>query len=104
MRRKLPAAAKHGELDVDRAPVHPGTVLWEEFMKPNNIDGPALAKHIGHSPYAIQRVLAGARGIDADLAWSLAGAFGTTPEFWLNLSNAHYLVTCQPIELPNKII
>ncbi len=67
------------------APVHPGEVLSEEFLKPLGLSANALAARIGVPGNRISTIAAGKRSISGDTALRLAPALGTTPEFWMNL-------------------
>lgn len=66
-------------------PVHPGEVLFEEFLKPMNISQNRLALNIGVPARRINEVVLGKRSISADSALRLARFFGTSAEFWLGL-------------------
>ena len=68
-----------------RVPVHPGTILLEEFLEPLHLSAVYLARHLRTPVEIIESLLAGERAITAELAWRLAQAFGTTPELWMNL-------------------
>ncbi len=70
-------------------PIHPGEILQEEFLKPLGISQNALARALRVPPDRINAIVQGKRSITADTALRLARAFGTTPQFWLNLQ-AHY--------------
>lgn len=74
-----------------RIKTHPGEVLLEEFLKPNNITPHALALAIGVSSSRISEITKCVRSVTPDTALRLARYFGTTPQFWLNLQNAHDL-------------
>lgn len=65
------------------APVHPGEVLLEEFLKPLNMSQRQLAKDLGVNPSTINRIVNGYMKINAKLALKLAETLNTTPEFWL---------------------
>jgi addiction module HigA family antidote len=67
------------------APVHPGEVLLEEFIKPWGISQNRLAKHMGITATRLNEIVRGRRGISGDTALRLGRATNTTPEFWLNL-------------------
>lgn len=67
------------------APVHPGEVLQEEFLKPMGLSQNRLALQIGVPPRRINEIVLGKRGITADTALRLARYFGTSPQFWLGL-------------------
>ncbi len=70
-------------------PIHPGEILLEEFLKPLGISQNALARALRVPPDRVNAIVQGKRSITADTALRLARAFGTTPQFWLNLQ-AHY--------------
>lgn len=67
------------------APVHPGEVLFEEFLRPMEISQYRLATDISVPPPRINEIVHGTRRISADTALRLARYFGTTERFWLNL-------------------
>lgn len=71
------------------SPIHPGEILLEEFLKPLGISQNALARALRVPPDRVNAIVQGKRSITADTALRLARAFGTTPQFWLNLQ-AHY--------------
>lgn len=72
-------------------PIHPGEVLWEEFLKPMGISQNRLALNIGVSPRRINEIVLGKRGITADTALRLAKFFGISAEFWLGLQSQYDL-------------
>ena len=56
------------------------------LRQPNKQDWAALlAEHIGCEVKAINRIVNGRSSIGAELAMRLAGALGTSSEFWLNV-------------------
>lgn len=67
------------------APIHPGEILLEEFMKPLALSQNALARTLRVPPRRINEIVLGQRGISADTALRLARYFGTTAEFWTGL-------------------
>jgi len=67
------------------APIHPGEVLSEEFLKPLELSASALARKIGVPASRVSEIAAGRRSITGDTALRFAAAFGTTVEFWMNL-------------------
>jgi addiction module HigA family antidote len=67
------------------APLHPGEVLLEEFMKPLKISQNRLGLALKVSPRRINEIVHGKRSITADTALRLSRFFGTSPEFWLGL-------------------
>jgi len=79
-----------------RIPTHPGEVLLEEFLEPLGLTQVALAAHLGIPVQRINELVRGKRGVTPETAWLLAGAFGTTPEFWLALQTNHDLARARP--------
>ena len=83
-------------LPEQRIPTHPGEILAEEFLKPLELTQVALADHIGVPVQRVNEIVRGKRGITADTAWLLSGAFATTPDFWINLQTSYDLATRRP--------
>lgn len=79
-----------------RTPTHPGEILSEDFLKPLGFTQVKLAEHLGVPVQRINELVRGKRGVTPETAWMLAGAFATTPEFWLNLQTNHDLVRSRP--------
>ena len=79
-----------------RIPTHPGEILLEEFLKPLGMSQIAFARHIGVPTQRINEIVRGKRGVTPDTAWLFSQAFGTTPEFWLNLQAAYDLARSRP--------
>ncbi|MFI5363016.1 MAG: HigA family addiction module antitoxin [Elusimicrobiota bacterium] len=73
------------------APVHPGEILREEFMKPVGITQYRVAKDIHVSPRRINEIVRGLRAVSADTALRLGRYFGVAPQFWLNLQTGYDL-------------
>jgi len=67
------------------APIHPGEILREEFMKPHGLSQNALARALGVPPRRINEIVLEKRSITADTALRLARFFGTTAEMWTGL-------------------
>jgi antitoxin HigA-1 len=91
-------------LPENRIPTHPCEVLSEEFLKPLGLTQVALAAHLGVPVQRINELVRGKRGVTPDTAWLLAGAFGTTPEFWINLQTAHDLAVTRPAKQPSSLL
>ena len=72
-----------------RAPVHPGEILVEEFLKPLELTQVALAERIGVPFQRINQIARGRRAVTPDTALRLAHVFGTSADFWLNLQQAY---------------
>jgi len=80
----------------NRAPAHPGEILREEFLLPLGVSQVALAAHLGVPVQRVNEIVRGKRGVTPDTAWLLAQAFGTTPEFWVNLQTTYDLARSRP--------
>jgi addiction module HigA family antidote len=65
--------------------IHPGEILFEEFLLPMGISQNALARAAGVPPRRINEIILGKRGVTADTALRLAAFFGTSEGFWLGL-------------------
>ena len=67
------------------APVHPGEILLEEFLRPLGVSQYQLAKAVDVPARRINEIVHGQRRISADTALRLARYFGTSERFWMNL-------------------
>jgi len=76
-----------------RVRTHPGEVLREEFMVPLGLSANALALALRVPATRITAIIrqTAPRAVTADTALRLARYFGTSPQFWLNLQQAHDL-------------
>jgi antitoxin HigA-1 len=81
------------------APVTPGEMLREEFLKEYGLSQNQLAKAIGVSPNRITEIVNNRRRISADTALRLGLYFGNSAEFWLNLQS-HYDLKMARRQLP----
>lgn len=73
------------------APIHPGEILLEEFLKPMDISQYQLAKDISVPPRRINDIVHGNRSVTADTAIRLSRYFGLSERFWLNLQASYDL-------------
>lgn len=87
----------------NRVPTQPGEILLEEFLIPLELSQASFAKHLDIPTQRINEIVKGKRGISPDTAWLFSQAFGTTPEFWLNLQNAFDLAAKKPTKKVPKI-
>lgn len=65
------------------APVSPGEMLEEEFLKPLGLSKYRLAKEIGVPAQRIGEIVAGRRAITADTDLRLCRYFGLGDGWWL---------------------
>ncbi|MGH7800603.1 MAG: HigA family addiction module antitoxin [Thermodesulfobacteriota bacterium] len=67
------------------APIHPGEILLEEFLKPMGISQNRLALDIRVPARRINEIVHGKHRITADTALRLAKYFDMSPQFWLGV-------------------
>src|SRR5271169_1659066 len=82
------AMSRNGKL---MAPVHPGKILREDFMKPLGLRVNKLALELRVPATRIGEFVHERRRIAAETAMRLARYFKTNAEFWLNLQNFYDL-------------
>jgi addiction module HigA family antidote len=71
-------------------PVHPGRILRRQ-LDALEMSARKFAGHIGVPPNAVTAILNGERSVTAQMAIRFGRAFGTTPQFWLNLQTLYDL-------------
>lgn len=76
-------------------PVHPGEILFEEFLEPMGISQYRLAKDINVPARRINEIIKGKRAVTADTAMRLALFFGMSPQFWLGLQKDYELAVAK---------
>ena len=86
-------------IDDPFAPVTPGEMLREEFLREYGLSQNQLASAIGISPNRIAEIVSNRRRISADTALRLGLYFGNSAEFWLNLQT-HYDLKLARQKLP----
>ena len=83
-------------------PLHPGEVLYEDFVVPTGISIHRLAMDLCVPANRIAEIVKGERAISADTALRLARYLGTSAEFWLQLQSDYDLEKAKD-ELKAKI-
>lgn len=66
-------------------PIHPGEILFEEFMRPYKLNPHRLALALRVPAPTIYQIVRQKRPVSSEMALRLARFFRTTPEFWANL-------------------
>jgi len=84
------------------APIHPGEILMEEFLKPLGISQYKLAKDINVPARRINEIVHGKRSVTADTALRLSRYFNLSERFWLNLQ-ARYDLEVEKDKLNDRI-
>lgn len=67
------------------APVSPGEMLMEEFLKPLEMSQYALARAVHVPPRRINEIVHGKRAVTADTDLRLCRFFGLSEGWWLRL-------------------
>jgi addiction module HigA family antidote len=91
-------------LPTNRTATHPGEILLHEFLEPLELTQKRLAEHLGVPIQRINELVRGKRGITPETAWLLAGALGTTPEFWMNLQANYDLSSTRPPKSVRRLV
>nr|WP_120492231.1 HigA family addiction module antitoxin [Corynebacterium lactis] len=65
-------------------PVHPGSILNDNFLEPRALSIYRLAVAIGVPSSTLERFRSGRTSVTNDLAQRLSTYFDTEPEYWLN--------------------
>ena len=68
-----------------RAPIHPGEILQEEFLKPLALTQRELAESIRVPYQRVNELVNGRRGVTASTALRLGRYFGMSAGYWMNL-------------------
>jgi antitoxin HigA-1 len=84
------------------APVHPGEVLREEFLKPLKLTPYAVAAAIDVPRTRVERLVREETPVTADTALRLGKFFKTTAAFWMNMQAQFDLETAED-KLASKI-
>src|SRR5260370_30414029 len=82
---------KMGKTGQLMAPVHPGEILREDFMKPLGLSVNKLALELHVPATRIGEIVHERRRITAETALRLARDFKTNAEVWLNMQNFYDL-------------
>jgi addiction module HigA family antidote len=75
-------------------PIHPGEFV-KEILDELGTSQAEFARAIGVAPMRISHVVKGTRPVTAELALLFGRAFGTSPQYWLNLQAAYDLRTAE---------
>jgi addiction module HigA family antidote len=67
--------------------IHPGEILYFEFLEPLEITAYRLSKDLNIPQTRISEIIKGNRRITADTALRLSKYFGNSAKFWLGLQD-----------------
>jgi len=74
-----------------RAPVHPGKVLFQHYLKPMKISVTKMSEILGVSRKALSNIVNEHKSITPEMSLRLSKALNTTPDLWLNLQKNYDL-------------
>jgi len=74
-----------------RKPSHPGEILNELYIKPLKLNLQKLADRLGISRNTLFKIRSCITDVTPAIALTLADAFDTTPQLWLNLQTNYNL-------------
>lgn len=69
------------------ANIHPGEILYYEFLEPLEISAYRLSKDLRIPQTRISEIIKGNRRITADTALRLSKYFGNSAKFWLGIQD-----------------
>ena len=72
-------------------PTHPGVVIKETYLAPLGLTVTDAADALGVTRKTFSELVNGHSGVSIHMALRLSRAFGTTPEFWLNMQQTYDL-------------
>lgn len=87
-----------------RKPTHPGLILDEHYIKPLDLNLDELARRLGIARNTLFKVRTGKASVTPHLALSLAKAFDTTPQLWLNLQQKYDLWMEENLGLHHRVM
>jgi antitoxin HigA-1 len=70
-------------------PTHPGAILREDILPALGASKTAVASALRISRETLYKILREESPVTPSIALRLGKAFGNSPEFWLNLQQAH---------------
>jgi len=83
-------------------PPHPGEILLEFFLIPQEISESQCAEKLGLSLSDMRRLLRGEYPISAQLASQLAKTLGSSTETWLAMQRNYEAWLAKQVRIPNK--
>ena len=69
-------------LQIMEAPITPGEILLEDYLKPMDISQNAMARAIGVALRAINEIVHGKRSITPQMSIRFGAFFGQSEDFW----------------------
>ncbi len=78
-------------VNTPKNPFHPGEILLEEFIIPNEWTHSFVAKQLGWTKAKLSELINKKRGITAETALDLSEFLGTTAKLWMNFQATYDL-------------
>jgi len=82
-------------LHIPEDPVHPGRILFDDFLEDYGLAIDKVAADTGIAESELTAIEGGKAGISAETALRLSRYFSNSPEFWLNLQRTYDLSVAQ---------
>ena len=79
-------------------PVHPGTIVREDCLKPLGLSVTEGAKRLGVGRRTLSNLVNEKAAVSIEMAYRLSKAFGSTPETWLRMQMAFDLSRSRDLE------
>ena len=79
-------------------PVHPGTLVREDCLKPLGLSVTEGARRLGVGRQTLSNLVNERASISIEMAYRLSKAFGSTPETWLGMQLAFDLARSRHLE------
>ncbi len=67
--------------------IHPGEILFHEFLEPLEISAYRLSKDLNIPQTRVSQIVKGNRRVTADTALRLSKYFGNSAKFWLGIQD-----------------
>lgn len=67
------------------AQLHPGKILLNQYLRPQNLSQNQLARALKVPPRRINEIILGKRAISADTAIRLGYCFGNSTSYWMHI-------------------
>ena len=79
-------------------PVHPGVIVPEDCVKPQNLSVTECARVLGVARQTLSNLVNAKASVSVGMAYRLSKAFGSTPRTWLGMQLAFDLAQSRDLE------
>ncbi len=84
-------------------PVHPGSIVREDCLKPLALSVSEGARRLGVGRQTLSHLINEKASVSIEMAYRLSTAFGSTPETWLGMQLAYDLAKSRDLEQKIKV-